>query len=215
MCVWNCESDRTRPLASKRWRKSTSGSVRVCDGSRARSKRSSSNAASGSIGCDLIVDEHAAARSSHARQLGDRRLGVRDVVQRPPRAGEVERAGLERQLGRVALDERDVRRCVAAGSLQQLGDDVDADDLADERRQRERERSRARAAVDRTLVPGRSDEPPKLLAHRLDLTRGVFGDELGGGTEPCTYVVDVRLSHRRQFAVRGEGPSRSRTSARS
>src|SRR5689334_7491676 len=41
---------RTRPLASKRWRKSTSGSVRVCDGSRARSKRSSSSPASGSAG---------------------------------------------------------------------------------------------------------------------------------------------------------------------
>ena len=44
---------------------------------------------------------------------------------------------------------------------------------------------------------------------------GLFGDELGGSTEARTNVGGVRLSHRRQFAVLGGGPSRSRTSARS
>ena len=147
-----------------------------------------------------------------ASELGNGRLRMRDVMERAPRAGEIERAGLERKLRRIPLDERDVVRRPFARPLEQLGDDVDADDLADERRQRECKRARAGPAVERALVSTRSHEGAKLLAHRLDLLLGVSRDALGRCTEARAHVVDVRpvrLRHRSPSCACGEARSRS------
>jgi hypothetical protein len=84
--------------------------------------------------------------------LGEHELGPRDVVQRACRADEVERAGPVRQPGRVRLDELDVRGRPLAALFDQLRDDVDADDLAHERRESDRERTRAGADIERALL---------------------------------------------------------------
>ena len=60
---------------------------------------------------------------------------------------------------------------------EQAGNDVDADDLTNERRQGERERSGARARVESALVSLRCDERTHLLSNRCDLLRSVLGDE--------------------------------------
>ena len=101
---------------------------------------------------ELVVDEHAAAGTRHARELRDGELGSAHVVQRAARAREIEREVLERQRRHVGLDERGVRRRIAPRGLEQLGNEIDADDLPDERREREGERARAGARVERALV---------------------------------------------------------------
>src|SRR5947207_2815073 len=58
-------------------------------------------------GRDLILDHDRAAQPRDADELRDDELGPRDVVQRAPRHGEVEREGLERQRRRVGFHERD------------------------------------------------------------------------------------------------------------
>ena len=115
------------------------------------------------------------------------------MVQRAPRAGEVEREALERKRGRVALDERRIRRRALSRGVEQLGDEIDPDDLTDERRQRERQRACTGADVQRTLVPpeGR-DERAQLLAHLLDLLTRVRGDALGRCGEAGADGVVVR-----------------------
>src|SRR5207247_966400 len=116
--------------------------------------------------------EDTSTRRSDPSKLRDGRLRVRNVMQRAPRAGEIERARLERKVRRVSLHERDVCRRVLAGPVEQLGNDVHAHDLTDERRERERERARTGPAVDRTLVSIRRDEGAELLAHGFDLLPG-------------------------------------------
>ena len=132
-----------------------SESARVCEGSRLRSKAFELGRGERVDRRDLVDDEHAPAGDDDARELGDHQLGPRDVVQRPQRADEVERAELEGQLRRVALDERHVREPLRAlpRLLEELRDDVDADDLAHVRRERERQRAGAAARVERPLVP--------------------------------------------------------------
>ena len=98
----------------------------------------------------MVGNEHRAARPQQPVHLGERELGSRDVVQRARRAGEIERAALVRQRGRVRLDELDVRGRPLAALVDQLRDDVDADDLAHERRESDRER--AGADIERALL---------------------------------------------------------------
>ena len=116
-------------------------------GSRARSKRSSCDGGERVDGRDLVDDEHDPAGTGDANELGQRELGPRNVVERSQRAAEVELAVGERQRRGIAFAELDVR--FAGGALpcfvEQLRDDVDGDDLADERREREGERARAGA----------------------------------------------------------------------
>jgi len=107
---------------------------------------------------DLVVDEDPASRRRHARQFRDDPLGMRDVVQRPARADEVEGPRLERQARRVAFDERDISRSLCTSALEQLVDDVDADDLTDERRECECERPGAGPDVERALFAARHHE---------------------------------------------------------
>ena len=159
---------------------------------------------------DLVVDEDTPARCRDPRELGDRRLWMRNVMQRAPRAGEIERARVEREVRRVTFDERDVLGRPFTGPLEELGDDVHAHDLTDERRQRECKRARTGPAVDRTLVSGRRDEGADLFAHGFDLLSGVIRDALGGRAEARAHVVDVRLRHRSPSCERGEARSRSR-----
>ena len=138
-------------------------------------------------------------------------------MQRAPRAGEIEGARLERKVRRVALDEHDVLRRAFASEPEQLGDDVDADDLADERRQCERQRARTGPAVDRPLISVRCDEGAQLLAYRLDLLPSVIRDALGRRPEARAHVIDVRarLRHRSPCGARVEVRSRFRTRAHS
>lgn len=111
-------------------------------------------------GGDLVGDEEAAARTRYSHQLGEHELGPRHVMKRPERAREIERGVVERQVLGVALYEGDV--AMVGGSfpaeLEQLRDPVDADDLADDRREGKRKRARAGADVDRALVSAREDE---------------------------------------------------------
>ena len=165
---------------------------------------------------DLIVDEDAPSGSRDARKLGEGALWVRDVVQRPARAREVEGAGVERQIRRVPLDERRIRRCVRPRPLEQLRDDVHTDDLTDERRQCERERPGTGAHVEGTLIAVRQHEGLELLAHHLHLLLCVFGDKVSRRAETCAHVVDVRLlSHRSRYGVHAEDRIRSWSRARS
>src|SRR5206468_5620096 len=71
---------------------------------------------------ELVLDEDPAARYRHPGQLGYGELRPPHVVERPPRRREVEVAVLERQRGRVALDEGDVLRRPPPSRLEQLGD---------------------------------------------------------------------------------------------
>ena len=110
---------------------------------------------------------------------------MRDVVERPQRPGEVERSVLEREILRVALDERDVVEGTArARVFEQLGDAVDADDLAHERRERERERAGSGADVECALVAAREHE----RAHDVGELAGArvlpCRDPVGGACEP-------------------------------
>src|SRR4051812_26604594 len=67
---------------------------------------------------NLIVDEHMTPRHGDPHELGDRRLRMGNVMQHAPCAGEIERAGLERKVRRIALDEGDVLRRSLACPLQ-------------------------------------------------------------------------------------------------
>ena len=127
------------------------------------------------------------------------------MVQRPPRASEIERVVLERQSGRVALDEHRVRRCIRARGSEQLRDEVDADDVPDERRERQRQRSRAGAGVEHALVSAEGrEERLQLLAQALDLTPRVRGNALGGLGEARAHgVVVAHASTTSRLARRG------------
>ena len=142
----------TSPFASKSARRSPSASTRVVDGSRARSKRFSSNAASGSTGAIWSTTSSSAAGLDHARQLGDQQLGATRVVQRAQRRGEVEREVVERQLLAVADDDLDVRRSVRSRPLGHRRVDLERDDLAHARRERVGERAGSGADVERALL---------------------------------------------------------------
>src|SRR2546423_1620309 len=109
-------------------------------------------------GRELVDDKHRAPRPQNPVRLGQHELGPRDVVQRARRRDEVEGGSVERERSCVALDELDVRGCTLATLGKELGNEVDADDLADERSQRDRERARAGADVEGALVPGQGQQ---------------------------------------------------------
>ena len=126
-------------FASKSARRSPSESSRVCDGSRARSKRSSSIAVQRIDRRELVDHEQPAAGPRRARHLRENELGPRDVVQHGALADQVERAGLDVEVRDVSLPELDVRKAIArvfAATVEQLGDEIDADHFADARRER-------------------------------------------------------------------------------
>jgi hypothetical protein len=136
-------------------------------------------------------------------------------MQGAPRAGEIERACVERKFRRVSFDERDVRGRTLTGTLEQLGNDVHANDLADERGKCECQCARTRPAVERTLVSTRGDECAELFAHGFELLLGVGRDTLGRRAEARTHVVDIRLRHRSPSFVLEEARSRFRRRCRS
>ena len=147
---------------------------------------------SGSIGRDLVVHEDAASGLRDARQLGDRELRPADVVQRAPAAREVERAVLELERRRVPFEEARVGGRILARRREQLGDEVDADDLADERREGECERARARSRVEHALVAAeRREELRELLSQRVDLRARVRDERLGVLAEARAHRVVV------------------------
>jgi len=84
----------------------------------------------------LIDHEHPAARSGNPGELGDDEFGPPHVMERPERAGEIEGGILERQARCIGLDELGVGGSAPPRELEQLGDTIDADDLAHERRPR-------------------------------------------------------------------------------
>src|SRR4051794_13409979 len=121
-------------------------------------------------GRDLVDHEDATAGPRDANELGDHELRPRNVVESAERPRQVERRRLERELRRVALDELDVRRALRtpAALLEQLGNEVDRDHLANVARKRERKRAGAAAGVERALLTTRRGEPHDL---RLELRR--------------------------------------------
>jgi hypothetical protein len=166
---------------------------------------------------DLVVDKNPPAGRSHARKLRDRTLRARDVMQGPARTREVEGPRLERQGRHVALDKGHVFRCALARTLQQLGDDVNADHVAHQRREGERERSGARPGIEGVLLAAWLDERANLLTYQLDLPLGMLGDERRGCAEARTNLFGVRsrLRHRSPSCARGADRSRPRRRARS
>ena len=176
-------------------------------GSRARSKRSIGYASSGSIGASWsITSTRPPGRATRASSANDE-LRPPDVMERPQRAREVERGILERQAGRVGLDEPRVGGSALARELEQLGNAIDAHDLPHERRQRECERARAAADVDRPLVAFGQDERLHLLGQRGRARVLERGHALGGPRETV-------LSHRRRRAARAWDRWRFRRRAR-
>ena len=159
---WNSVRTTTSPFASSSERMSTSGSSRVWDGSRARSKRSSSTATSGSIGAIWSTTSTCPPKPGDARELGDDELRARDVVERARAAGEVERAPPARSR-RVTSPSTNVTfgNGAARGraSSSSVGLEVDGDDLGDvrgERRTRARRCRCRRRARARRPTAGRS-----------------------------------------------------------
>jgi hypothetical protein len=130
---------------------------------------------------ELIDHEQAAAAARHARHLGEHELGAVDVVQHCTLADEVERLSREAEVRDVALDELHVRVVLArvlATEFEQLGDEIDADDVANVRRERERERTRAGADVEHDLVAARLDELRNALGQPGQAPQGRLGDAL-------------------------------------
>ena len=76
---------------------------------------------------------------------------------------------------------------MAARELEQLRDEVDADDLAHERRQRNRERPRARADVEGPLVPGQRQQVGDSFARLRRAPVLLSSDERGRLGEPPPY----------------------------
>ena len=109
------------------------------------------------------------------------------MVQRARRRDQVEGGAVERQRGRVALDELDVRGRTLATLGEELGNEVDADDLAHERRQRNRERTRAGADVEGTLVPGQRQQVGDSFARLRRAPVLLSSDERGRLGEPPPY----------------------------
>ena len=126
------------------------------------------------------------------------------MVERPERAREVERRVAEREPRCIADDELGVGGRTFPRKLHELGDFVDADDLANERGQGKGERARAAADVDRALVAARQDERSHLCGEVGSPGVLVRRDLLRGSRE-------TTLSHRRRRAVHGRDRSRCGT----
>ena len=83
--------------------------------------------------------------------------------------------------------ELDVRRRALATLGEQLGNEVDADDLAHERRQCDRERARAGADVEGPLAPGQRQQVGDSFARLVSAPILMLGDEGGRPGEPPPY----------------------------
>ena len=110
------------------------------------------------------------------------------VVQRARGRHDVERGALEGQRHRVAFDQLDVGRSPLASFGEQLGDDVDAHDLTDVRRQRERERAGARADIQCPLLAAQRQEAAEPFLRLCGAPILVRRDELGRLGEAPPYL---------------------------
>ena len=178
---------------------SWSGRSRVCEGSRACSKRSVSAETTGSTNPSWSTRRIVPPGPRHARELGDDELRAAGVVQNPHAARDVERSVLERQGGRVADDELAVRRRELVARCDEVGREVDADDVLDEGRQRERERTGSAAAVQRALAA--VERRQELLDAILERRRAPF---------LARQAVSDHVTHRRPHAPLGWPARRSR-----
>ena len=197
-------------MESKRPRRSTSARTRLVEGSRARSKRLSSIAASGSHGRELVDHQHRPSGAQDAVHLGQHELRPRDVVQRAAHADEIE------------FDPGSKGSAVASPSTSSTfagtrlapcssisGDDVDADDRADERRQRDRELTGAGADVEGALLAVEGEQGCQPLPRRGNTTILVLGDRRCRFAKRfCTAsdtgcILGCRCRNRAQAAVDG------------
>ena len=155
----------------------------MCEGSRTVSNSCSTAAAAAIVGRELVDDEHAAAGPCHPRELGDEALGLRDVMERALRAGEIEGAVGEGQRRPVSLDELGVRQRACPRELEQLGHGVEPHDLPHQRSESEGQRTGAGADVERALVAAWPDEVANLL--RQSRRAGVLArrDAVRGASE--------------------------------
>src|SRR5439155_26006111 len=151
-------------------------------------------------GRNLVDDEHVTARAGHAGELRDGELRPRDVVQRADAGGEVEGSLLEGKPRRVPLEEAHVREPAgpAAGLFEQLGDEIDADDLPHERSDRKGEGAGAGARVEDPLVAARLDERTHLLAQLFAAAFLPLGHERGRSGEAVANRLSVRVVWRAQ-----------------
>ena len=173
---------------------SASGSRRVCDGSRARSKRSSSKPGERVDRRDLVDDEHLPADADDAAELGDDELRARDVMERANAGREVERPVLERQMRGIGFHERHVGEVLGGdlpAGVEHLGHDVRRDDLPHERCGRERKPARAGAGIEHPLLAGRLEEPLDLRPQLLAAALLVLGHELRRRGEPRLRRLSV------------------------
>ena len=141
------------------------------------------------VGRELVDDEHVAAGPGHPRELGDHALGLRDVMERAVRAGEVEGGVRERQCRPVSLDELGVRPAARPRELEQLGNGIEPDDLAHERREGESQRAGAGADVERALVAARLDEVAHLLREPRRARVLTRRDALGRAGEAVSSAI--------------------------
>src|SRR6185312_15302267 len=112
---------------------------------------------------------------------------------------EVKGVAAEIELARISLDEADVREIRRAPLRlgEQLGNEIDAHHLRDERREREGKRARAGAHVERPLVTGERQKPPQIRGQRPAALLLELGDPRRGGGEAPLEGVAHRLNSRR------------------
>ena len=165
---------------------------------------------------DLVDDEDAASGSCHAHDLRHDVLRPGDVVQRAQGSDEVERAALEVETRRVAFHEGDVRVRGRTGArlLEQLGDEVDSDDLAHVRREREGERPCPRADVERTLVARGEHERSHALLELGGASVLARGDQVGLRAEAGAHDVVTLVRHRSPSAAHAAASCRCPSRAR-
>jgi hypothetical protein len=99
----------------------------------------------------------------HPSEPGDHALGLCDVMESAVGAAEVEGVVRERERRSISFDELGVREASGSRELEQLGNGVEANDLAHERRKCESQRPGASANVESALVAARLDEVAHLL----------------------------------------------------
>ena len=116
-------------------------------------------------------------------------------MQRPQRPGDVERSALEGELGDVPLDEGDVRGRLHLSPRDQLEDELDGNDLPDERGECKGESAGPGAGVERPLVACERRE----LAHAARQLAGALLLEL---RDP----VSRRCESRPHCVVRTQAP---------
>ena len=139
------------------------------------------------VGRELVDDEHVPSGPRHPRELGNHALGLRDVMERAMRSGEVEGGVRERERSAISLDELGVREASGSRELEQLWNRVEAHDLVHERRKREGQRPGARADVESSLVAARLHE----VAHLLGEPRRTGGLTCGYALRRAGEAVSV------------------------